>query len=214
MAWLDLHRRRDLFFPFITAQRSIFYDTNDRCFLHSQYHHSHLHASLAIPVRSPHTSIGEPLLLPNLHLLLDLFETLFSSSPRSFPMGRRDSNQNALLPNIDFTQTMRHSNRHETMLIPHRASDLLQRSESQGRVRGVGEMSDGLAVERIARATYSGNDGFSLLYSGIVSERVAKTMMLYCEKTVPENSTTAPALGLLTRSIAVFAFSSSYVSET
>jgi hypothetical protein len=42
-------------------------------------------------------------------------------------------------------------------------------------------MSDGLAVERIACATYSGNDGFSLLHGGIVSERVAETTRLYCE---------------------------------
>jgi hypothetical protein len=120
MAWLDLHGQRDLF-SFSTAQRSIFYDTNDRCFLHSSQLtiQSHLHAGLAIPIRPPHTSIGKPLLLPNLHLLLDLFQTLLSSSPCSLPMGRRDSNQNALLSNIDFTQSMRHSNRHKTMLLPH-----------------------------------------------------------------------------------------------
>ena len=155
---MALHAWTARAFPFITAQRSIFNDTNDRCFLHSQYYHSHLHASLAIPVRPPHTTIGEPFLFPNLHLLLDLFQTLLPSSPCSFPMGRRDSNQNALFSDIDFTQSMRHSNRHQTVLLPHRASDLLQRTESQGRVRGVGEMGDSLAVEGIARATYSGND--------------------------------------------------------
>jgi hypothetical protein len=37
-------------------------------------------------------------------------------------------------------------------------------------------MSDGLAVEGIASATYSGKDGFSLLDGGTVSERVAKTV--------------------------------------
>jgi hypothetical protein len=37
-------------------------------------------------------------------------------------------------------------------------------------------MSDGLAVEGIASATYSGKDGFSLLRGGVVSERVAKTV--------------------------------------
>jgi hypothetical protein len=42
-------------------------------------------------------------------------------------------------------------------------------------------MSDGLAVERIARATYSGKDVFSLLHGGIVSERVAKTARACCE---------------------------------
>jgi hypothetical protein len=43
-------------------------------------------------------------------------------------------------------------------------------------------MSDGFTVERIARTTYSGKDGFSLLHGGIVSERVAKTMKLNCER--------------------------------
>jgi hypothetical protein len=43
-------------------------------------------------------------------------------------------------------------------------------------------MSDGLAVERIASATYNGNDGFSLLHGEIVSESVAKTMKLECER--------------------------------
>jgi uncharacterized alpha-E superfamily protein len=42
-------------------------------------------------------------------------------------------------------------------------------------------MGDSLAVEGIARATYSGNDGFSLLRGGIVSERAAKTMRVCCE---------------------------------
>jgi hypothetical protein len=43
-------------------------------------------------------------------------------------------------------------------------------------------MSDSLAIERIARATYSGKDGFSLLHGGIVSERVAKMMKVNCER--------------------------------
>lgn len=107
---------------------------------HNELHNvriaSHLHfdTSLTIPISTPHTTISEPLLLPNLNLLLDLLQALLSSPPRSLSMSRRHSDENALLLNIDLAQPVRDSNRNKTMLLTYGARNSLQRTESQRRV--------------------------------------------------------------------------------
>lgn len=69
-------------------------------------------------------------------------------------MWRRYGDEDALLPNVNFAQAMGHSDCHETMLIPYRASDGLQSTESQWGIGRVRKMRDCFAVERVARATY------------------------------------------------------------
>lgn len=115
---------------------------------------SHFHTSLPIPISSPHATISEPLLLPNLDLLLNLLQTLLSSPPRSLSMSRRHSNEDTLLLDVNLAQSMRNSNRNKTMLFTYGACNSLQRTESQRRVRRIRKMCDCLAIERIASATY------------------------------------------------------------
>ena len=113
----------------------------------SKISHSHFDASLPIPVSTPHATISKPLLLPDLNLLLDFLQALLTRPPGRLSMSGRHSNKNALLLNINLAQAMRNSNRNKPMLLPYRARNGLQSTQSQRRVRRVGKMCNGLAIE-------------------------------------------------------------------
>lgn len=92
---------------------------------------------LTISITPPYSPIFKPFLFPNLNSGLDFLQTLFSSQPSCLPVRSRDGDQDALVPDIHSSQSMRHCDAHEGVLLVDLATYALQRLQGERGVGGV-----------------------------------------------------------------------------